>query len=124
MMGKRPFKHKFADLAEAEEYAKALFTELAQAKANCKNLTDKNAILRQRPDLPADRIPMAKELDRLHEDLAQAKATIEWMWDNCHIVYWPEHPAYPLEHSAKANKDARQFIEPIITKALKSNAGE
>lgn len=43
--------------------------ELAQCQEDKENLRQKNAILRQRPDLPVDRIPACDELDELRQEL-------------------------------------------------------
>ena len=46
-----------------------------------------------------------------HQMKQDLRNQLEWLWANCHIVYFPPHPAYPLEHSMKVNKNMREHIE-------------
>jgi len=52
----------------------------------------------------ADYNSLAQENERL-------SAMLEAIWARCHIVYWPENGSYPLEHTMRANKSSRQWIE-------------
>ena len=67
-----------AELTNANTRLKLRITEL---EANNKNLTEKNAFLRQRPDLPVDRIPaytaMKATIDELEAECNQFSET----WD-------------------------------------------
>jgi len=47
-----------------------------QLKAQVKDLINRNAILRQRPDLPVDRIPAIVEMDRLKAQVNELRASI------------------------------------------------
>ena len=54
--------------------------------------------------------------DSLHElvwNQAQltAQEQLEWLWENCRIVYQDIVENYPIEHCQWAKKDSRAFIE-------------
>lgn len=58
---------------EYEEELAALREELARCRSGHTNLVDRNALLRQRPDLPADRIPAHDKLISLQQRLTAAE---------------------------------------------------
>jgi len=39
------------------------------------------------------------------------KEKLEWIWENCKVVYFPGKGDYPLEHVKSSNKDLRREIE-------------
>jgi len=68
-------------LGERIEYLEGLLSEkdaeITQLRGNNKGLIEQNAFLRQRPDLPVDRIPayerMSAEIERLKEGFKRSK---------------------------------------------------
>ena len=66
-----------AELTNANTRLKLRITEL---EANNKNLTEKNAFLRQRPDLPVDRIPaytaMKATIDKLEAERKELRECV------------------------------------------------
>ncbi len=58
--------------SQADQLA-ALREELARCSSGHTNLVDRNALLRQRPDLPSDRIPAHEKLIDLQQRLADAE---------------------------------------------------
>jgi hypothetical protein len=55
------FQEKKCPMDGAVCIREPLCMRITELEANNKNLTEKNAFLRQRPDLPVDRIPAYKE---------------------------------------------------------------
>ncbi len=60
------------DYDEALSQLAALREELSRYRSGHANLVDRNALLRQRPDLPVDRIPAHEKLIDLQQRLADA----------------------------------------------------
>lgn len=56
---------------------RAMEASLIQLRSDNSNLVDRNALLRQRPDLPVDRIPAHEKLVELQATVAQQAAEIE-----------------------------------------------
>ena len=56
-----------AENEHLSRYVYQLKREIHHKEANHKQLVNVNAILRQRPDLPVDRIPAIKALDEAYE---------------------------------------------------------
>ncbi len=54
---------------QGAEEIRRLRARVQQLEGDNKGLVLKNALLRQRPDLPVDRIPAAKEVDKLRKAL-------------------------------------------------------
>lgn len=47
--------------------------------------------------------------EKLDLDEKTSLEMLEWMWDNCKIVYYGT--SYPTEHQPHAKKDCRDLIE-------------
>jgi hypothetical protein len=76
------FWSKYGHLLEPTGYAPLnapdlLFAEVKRLRQNNYDLTQRNALLRQRPDLPVDRIPAHDELVRLRAQLDVAVGALE-----------------------------------------------
>ena len=82
----------------AEDEIATLRARVKELEGNHKGLVLQNAMLRQRPDLPADRIPAAeayqREIDALrdkvdrYEDalkIISTKVSCDWRWDGAII---------------------------------------
>lgn len=67
LMTKRKIVQALRDVANKYK------TEIKQLKANHKNMVERNALLRQRPDLPVDRIPAHKQLIELQSAVAEER---------------------------------------------------
>ena len=60
-------------LSEREDEITRLRAEAVALKGQHKGLVLQNALLRQRPDLPVDRIPAAREVDALRAENARLR---------------------------------------------------
>lgn len=56
---------RFGGFTMTPDAARQLAYAIKDLQNSNRNLTDRNALLRQRPDLPVDRIPAHRELERL-----------------------------------------------------------
>lgn len=50
--------------------------QVAHWKANSTEMAARNAVLRDRPDLPVDRVPALARLERLHADLSEERRRV------------------------------------------------
>lgn len=50
--------------------------------------------------------------------LQERVGELEWVWNNCKIVFFPEGGAYPIEHNPNADKDSRILIETEMNQLL------
>lgn len=65
-----------AELIRQDAEITALRAEVAALKGQHKGLVLQNALLRQRPDLPVDRIPAAQEVDALRAEVAKLREAL------------------------------------------------
>jgi len=72
-----PYKSPAQLLAESQAREAELVRELAMWKANHANLVERTALLRQRPDLPVDRLPAFNRMEALQDCLGALEAIIE-----------------------------------------------
>lgn len=58
------------------------------------------------------------------ETVSEDTRLLDWLWENCRILFWPGDGAYPIEHNRQ--KNGRMFIEPIALEAIRAamKAGE
>lgn len=96
-----------------------LNAELAHVKANHKNLVDKNAILRERPDLPVDRIPAVRRLEELVTENTKLHKLIiteadEWLRfsKQMHKAY-TSNPSHISSTAANRSGTIRKNLEKI-----------
>ncbi len=104
-------RHARIACAEIAAQADARIAELA---ASLKEMVARNAMLRQRPDLPADRIPQTLEYEKQIADLEAIVAKLPLTADNVRVVpgvqVW-----YPGElwRSWEVDYDNGEFYVPI-----------
>jgi hypothetical protein len=67
----------FPHIVQLRERVKELEKELQNCQANHKDLVSRCALLRERPDLPVDRIPAYNELIRLQQLSQQGRVSVE-----------------------------------------------
>jgi len=88
-----------------------LINELIHVKANNENLTERNRILRCRPDLNIDRLPYIKRIDELEEENKALKARI----DGVVRVSVHKNSGYEIyKYSTKENYNATLIIDDGI----------
>jgi hypothetical protein len=66
-----------------------LTARVAELEGQHKGLVIQNALLRQRPDLPVDRIPAARDVEALTARVAQMEAVVERVYQSSnqrHII--------------------------------------
>lgn len=72
-----------------------------------------------------------RALDRYEKENQSLRAQLEWLWANTHIVFWPPSKTlpdgrftmpYPIEHTMRAGKNSRGFIQKFMTEDLEKKA--
>lgn len=79
-----------------------------------KHLKFINHLLRNRSDLPIERI-------RRYDEVVKKLELLENIFKRCRIMVWPGNNEYPIEHNPYAHKYNRVAIELELEKVIKIN---
>ena len=67
-------------------------------------------------------IEHAEELEKEISKLRKDKERLDWIFENCKIVHFPDNGEYPIEHNQSHGKKSRELFEKAIDDA-KSTEG-